>query len=507
MKIPFVPGPSFRAPPVAVVAATLCALLWAVTTPLAAQEAAAPAAPASTAATALAGKTSLGKRLVAKAPATAAAVLPMPLEAEPLVMGVGEIRMLPVQGKIKRIALGNGAFASATTVDNHLMLIGEAAGQTSMMIWTESQIRAFRLRVMPAGSIESRQFLDQIVAASNQRLKLQDFDSRVVVSGDAPKATVDQLAGLSKFIPTLVVNVREDRETTRSVLFRLHFVEVSKSLLESLGVQWAKDAAGPVFGAQGVARNTGIYNNIPSPQGNTNLLDPDRPFVSIGGRTSGVFLGLATTIASRLNFGASDGDTRVLASPELTAISGGKARLQVGGEVPIPLAGAFGTQTVEFKPYGIIFNIEPVIVENDTIMAKISTELSQIDPTVSVGGIPGFLTRMTSTEISVRPGQMVALSGLINSELSTAIDKVPGLGNVPVLGRLFRSDAFRNKRTDLVVLLEPEIVGGGVGMAERLRQRGVQGSQEFEDRVRDITPAPPPPASRVPAPDPDPYTN
>jgi pilus assembly protein CpaC len=153
--------------------------------------------------------------------------------------------------------------------------------------------------------------------------------------------------------------------------------------------------------------------------------------------------------------------------------------------VPIPLAGAFGTQTVEFKPYGIIFNIEPVIGANDVIMAKISTELSQIDPAVSVGGIPGFLTRMTSTEISVRPGEMVALSGLVNSELSNAIDKVPGLGNVPVLGRLFRSDDFRNKRTDLVVLLEPEIVASGEGMADRLRQRGVDGTKEFEDKVRD----------------------
>ena len=179
----------------------------------------------------------------------------------------------------------------------------------------------------------------------------------------------------------------------------------------------------------------------------------------------------------------SQGDARILASPELTAKSGGKARLQVGGEIPIPLAGAFGTQTVEFKPYGIIFSIEPVIDGSDIITAKLSTELSQIDPAVTVAGIPGFLTRSTSTEISVRPGQMIALSGLVNSELSNAIDKVPGIGNMPIFGRLFRSDDFRNKRSDLVVLLEPEIITVGGGMADQLRQRGVDNTREFEKKV------------------------
>jgi pilus assembly protein CpaC len=79
------------------------------------------------------------------------------------------------------------------------------------------------------------------------------------------------------------------------------------------------------------------------------------------------------------------------------------------------------------------------------------------------------------------------LSGLVNSELSNAIDKVPGIGSVPILGRLFRSDDFRNRRTDLVVLLEPEIVTAGQGMSEKLRQRGTEHAAEFEERVREAT--------------------
>jgi pilus assembly protein CpaC len=128
------------------------------------------------------------------------------------------------------------------------------------------------------------------------------------------------------------------------------------------------------------------------------------------------------------------------------------------------------------------------------ISAKLSTELSQIDPAVTVAGIPGFLTRSTSTEISVRPGEMIALSGIVNNELSNAIDKVPGLGSVPILGRLFRSDAYRNKKTDLVILLEPEIITPGDGMAGRLRERGVLNTTEFEMKAN-----PPPPPAPIPS--------
>jgi pilus assembly protein CpaC len=402
-------------------------------------------------------------------------------------MTVGEILMMPSAGKIKRIALGQSSFASVSTVDNSVMLIAEAPGTTSMMVWTDKGTRTYRLRVTPVGAAESRKLLERVVAESKGTLALEDYQSQMIVTGHAQKAMMDQLADLKKLMPNLVVNAREQREITRSVLFRLHFVEVSRSLLENIGIQWSKDAQGPTIGAQGVAVRDGIYRNLPLGNPGQNLLDPNPSFVSLNGRNAGFLFGLATTIASRIKLGASNGDARLLASPELTAISGGKARMQVGGEVPIPLAAGFGAQTVEFKPYGIIFNIEPVIGPDGLITAKVSTELSQIDPSVTVAGIPGFLNRVTSTEISIRPGEMIALSGLVNSELSNAIDKVPGIGSVPILGRLFRSDDFRNRRTDLVVLLEPEIVVAGQGMAEKLRLRGSENAAEFEEKVREAT--------------------
>ncbi|MFT7722010.1 MAG: pilus assembly protein N-terminal domain-containing protein [Roseateles sp.] len=399
-------------------------------------------------------------------------------------LALGEIRMLPVQGKVRRIAVGNGAQVSATTVDDSLMLIGEQVGTTMLMVWSDRQVQTFRVKVVASDFAATRRLVENVLR-DERNVSIEEYDAKLVVSGTVHQETLAQLSEAVKSVPGVVLNLKTDPGSplVRSVLFRLHFVEVNKALLEKIGIQWSKEANGPTVAAQGVALQEKLYRGLPQAQPGDNLLTASPPFVTRNGHTTGLFFGLATSIASRLNLGRTDGDARVLASPELTAKSGGKARLQVGGEIPIPMAGAFGAQTVEFKPYGIIFSIEPTIDNGDVITAKLSTELSQIDPAITVSGIPAFLTRSTSTEISVKPGEMVALSGLINGELSNAIDKVPGLGNIPILGRLFRSDDFRSKKSDLVVLLEPEIITAGQGMAEEVRRRGADNKAEFERRV------------------------
>ena len=399
-------------------------------------------------------------------------------------LALGEILMLPMRGKVRRVAVGNGANVSATTVDTSLMLIGEQVGVTTLLVWTDRTQYSYRVKVVASDFSANRRLIERVLN-DTPGITIEEYDSKLVVSGIANRKLFEQLSSLVKDQPNVLLNLRleEDSPQVRTVLFRLHFVEVAKTLIETIGVQWATDAAGPTFAAQGAPLKEGIYRGLTPAKPGDNLLANPPPFVSNNGKNSGFFFGLATVIASRINLGVTDGDARVLASPELTAKSGGNARLQVGGEVPIPMAGAFGTQTVEFKPYGIIFSIEPVIDSTGTISARISTELSQIDPSVTVAGIPGFITRSTSTDINVRPGQMIALSGLLNNELSNAIDRVPGLGNIPILGRLFRSDAYRHKKTDLVVLLEPEIISTE-GIAEEVRQRGVNNMDDFKKREK-----------------------
>lgn len=428
--------------------------------------------------------------------ARAGAALPatQPAPAEELTIVLGEIRLLPVPGKVTRVALGSGAVLSATTVDAHLLLIAEKVGETTLMVWTGRRVDTYKVRVTAQDPAAARRRIEALVKGGTG-IAVDQVGPDIVLSGVAQRDTLARLNKAVDGMPNVINNVAEDAGSafTRSVLFRLHFIEVKKALIEEIGIDWAKSAAGPVIGVTGVARNSGIYGNLPAPRGDDNLLAAAPDFVTRNGRNGGVFLGLATTIASRLHFGINNGDARVLASPELTARSGGKAHLQVGGEIPIPLSGAFGATTVEYKPYGILFSVEPQIAADDAISARLSTELSQIDPSISIGGIPGFVTRTTATEISVRPGEVVALSGLINSELSSSIDRVPALSRIPIFGRLFRSDDFRNSRSELVVLVETEIVAAGDGLAGQLRARGLDAQRAFDARSRASAPAPFPP--------------
>ena len=403
---------------------------------------------------------------------------------KPLTIAAGDIAMLPIGARIVRLALGSGSILSTTTVDNNLLVIAEQVGTTTLLVWTARAVHSYRVRVVPKDLGEVRAKVDLLVRGMNG-VKVEQLGSEIVLSGMAHRDALARLSNGLRNVPGVVLNVTEDQGSafTRSVLFRLHFVEVKRSLLESIGINWAKSANGPTAGYIGIATDKGVYSNPRQANYDENLLVDVPPFITRNGAKGGHFLGLAATLTSRLNLGVSNGDVRVLASPELTAKSGGKARLQVGGEVPIPLAGAFGSTSVEFKPYGIILSIEPQIDADGIITARISTELSQIDPAVTVNGIPGFLTRSTGTEVSLKEGEMVALSGLVNSEMANAIDRVPAISRIPILGRLFRSDDFRNSKSELVVLLEPEIIAPGDGLARQLRERGEANKKQFEDKV------------------------
>ncbi len=125
--------------------------------------------------------------------------------------------------------------------------------------------------------------------------------------------------------------------------------------------------------------------------------------------------------------------------------------------MPIPQSGALGTTNVEYKQYGIKLSIIPVVDANNIISAHLTTEISQIDPTVSYGGMPGFLTRNTSSDISMRAGETLAISGLFSADAVNDSNGMPFLGQLPIIGQLFRSDSFRAKKSDLVIFVTPVI--------------------------------------------------
>src|SRR5262249_33560927 len=163
---------------------------------------------------------------------------------------------------------------------------------------------------------------------------------------------------------------------------------------------------------------------------------------------------------------AQEGLVTVLAEPNLTALSGETANFLAGGEFPFPVAqssnGGAPVITVEFKPFGVSLAFTPTVLSGNRISMRVSPEVSAIAQTntVTANGIvvPGLTTRRAETTVELGSGQTFAIAGLVQSNQSITADKVPGLGDIPILGELFKSDKFRRNQTDLVILATPYLV-------------------------------------------------
>ncbi|UCF31964.1 MAG: type II and III secretion system protein [bacterium] len=210
----------------------------------------------------------------------------------------------------------------------------------------------------------------------------------------------------------------------RMVLFEVNFTEINRQTFQDIGVSWPPSLT---------------------------FSDP-----------SGVRLDRITpaqSLETTLRILAEHGKARVLSRPRVTCRSGESAAFMAGGEIPIPGTDEEGRQTVTWKRYGIILEVAPHVERDGRIFAGVTSEVSMVDRANAVEGIPGILTRRISTSLSLTDGQTVVLSGLVNTDDSERTRKVPVLGDIPILGELFRSRSFQERETELVVFLTPQTAG------------------------------------------------
>lgn len=244
--------------------------------------------------------------------------------------------------------------------------------------------------------------------------------------------------------------------SARMIELDVELVEVSRRSLDRLGVIWPTDVSGSV------RLN---YDQVRALAGAG--ADSARLAVSTPGVTAS--FGVALRFA--------DGTSRTIARPRLVTASGKEAHFLAGGELPIPLV----TQErvhIEYKEYGIRLKITPLVDGSGTIRAKVLAEVSDVDQAVAVLGVPGFLTRRVDTEVTLRDGDTLVMSGLLSLAESKEVTKVPLLGHVPILGELFKSRGFQERETELVVFVTPRLVDptsrhlreSGTKMLERYRE-------------------------------------
>jgi len=242
------------------------------------------------------------------------------------------------------------------------------------------------------------------------------------------------------------------------IQFETRLVEIRRDGLAQLGIRWAASAQGPSAQAR------------------------------LGAGPDSLGMTLLSTLTSQIDLLEQRGLARTIAEPTLSCRSGGVARFISGGEVPLPVTDGLGATDVQYKEYGIILEVRPQAAALGAISAEVDVELSQVDASLRVGDFPGFVKRRSSTAINVMAGETIVIAGLLAAESSADRQGLPGLGRLPVAGRLFSSRRQQQRNTELLVLLTPRRVVPVPADPDR----ATTDQSDWTERLQQITTAPAP---------------
>ena len=412
--------------------------------------------------------------------------------AEEISLTIGETHLLPSHS-LKRVAVGNGKVVAARRIErDQVMLIGQQQGSTSLHLWfRDGTQQRISVKVSPGENEALLQDVRRWLGPKSS-VEVKSIGGRVVIEGRARTVQEAQkIRELAQRSPN-IVNLVQQAGVEQMIAMEVRFLEVKKSALENIGLNWQKSAAGPIFGIVGDSHTNRYFR----PSASGGLTDSGAPIFSgnLPGADSAaapfgrvtpfaMYFGLQSTLASVLNLMEQKGDAIVLAEPILSCRSGGSAKFLAGGEVPLPTTSSVGTTSVQFKPYGIKFEINPTLTESGSIAARVMTELSTVDPAIKVGDLPAFLSRQTETEVNLREGETLVISGLISEDRSKTVEKLAGLADIPVLGKLFQSKDFRERRSEMIVFVTPRFISPESTLNKTLTDRAEKNESDVRQAI------------------------
>ena len=379
---------------------------------------------------------------------------------------VGEIKILKV-GNIERIAVGNSKLISTSMLNNgQLLLIAEEPGLSNVHIWfKDGKEKDFLVSVSETlSTLEQTAAEVRVLLADVEGLKVRIVGERIVLSGLVDNGHNDALETVKEAMPGLMdltqkAALDDTAPDNKMVIMNIKITEFNKQYLEDFGINWETSVAGPSAALALDGANNRKFRptskGSPSFEGALSATDDNDNLVDDVASAFG-FFGIASEISSRINFAVGSGNALILAEPRLSTRSGGEASFLAGGEFPIEISTISGT-TIEFKEFGVALSVKPTVDRKNNIRANVSTEISAINRAVSVGDVPGLLTRKTATDIIMRSGETLIMSGLINQEVSKDISGIKLLSDIPILGHLFRSKNFRDQKTELVIFVTPTV--------------------------------------------------
>ncbi len=328
----------------------------------------------------------------------------------------------------------------APLTDRSLSILGKKIGTTRVSVYGDGK------RLVGVFDVEVSYDVTKLGAELARRFpqahfRVSSVNGRIMLSGDAPDGMVlDKAVTLAKQFGPEVINSVQVAQP-QQVLLEVRFIEVSRSASRELGIQWNV-----------------IGSNVSATLGLPNLVSNATPF----GTVVANLLKGGTNVDAIIRALEERDMARRLAEPNLVALSGDTASFLAGGEFPFPVAAQLGTVTIEWKRFGVGLAFTPTVLSNGLINMKIEPEVSQLDPSnvLQVGSVtlPSLIVRRANTTIELRDGQSFAMAGLLQNTGTTNQKQLPWIGEVPVLGALFRSAQYQKKETDLAIIVTPHIV-------------------------------------------------
>ena len=388
-------------------------------------------------------------------------------EGQALHILVGKSVVVNVQAPITRVLSSNpSVIETLATSPTEIVVVGRAAGSSSLILWDQSGRSQMLDVVVDVDVAGLRSAIER--SYPDQHIDVQADGGRLILTGKVtdPKM-IEDLTKMATVYSNQIVNslslaVSHDRQ----VLLEVKFAEVDRTRFSQVGVNLFSTGAGNTLGTT----TTGQFGGF----GTQHITDVAGPGTHSGPFTSEQTINNVLNIflfRPDIHFGAviealqQKSVLQILAEPNLMAINGQKATFLAGGEFPFPIVqpgNGFTAVTIQFKPFGVRLEFTGNIASDGTIRLHVAPEVSTLDFTnaLAIQGftVPAISTRRAETELELKDGQSFGIAGLLDNRAQAQLSKVPGIGDIPVLGQLFRSRNINKSNTELLVLVTPHII-------------------------------------------------
>ena len=427
------------------------------------------------------------------------------LAATTLSVAVNGSRYMEASG-ITRLAVGNPEIADVRLLSgNDFLLVGKKPGSTTLLVWSDNGREEYNVYVSgsDAGTAQAIQeaigYPEVQVQMMNGKVLLRgrvqnqyEHDSAIKVAqmylgsggGSTSTAQAGGKEGTAAQGGSIDSNIIDMLDMTEPTQVRLvaQIIEINTSAEKDLGIQYWSPTLGD--------NTTGDSNSSDITRATPGLFYAGENFYKQRG-SFGWFGSHLSNLNASLQALVTSGKARILSRPSITTMSGQKAKILIGGRIPIPTSAGDGQIAIDWRDYGVKLDIEPVVDADNKITSKVHAEVSTLDYGHSVKendfSIPAIASREAEAMINVRSGMTMAIGGLLNSEDSKSVSKIPLLGDIPIIGQFFRHTSTTRDNRELLILITPLLVGDDspVSMSQRMKEN-YEASERYERNAEKV---------------------